>query len=92
MEQLGMQVAAALATKAVTSLFGGDSSPSSPAPPSVSAPATTAPTPDTPQIDMPTASSSTVTAAKRRSISAQIARRGRASTILTDLDTEKLGG
>lgn len=45
-------------------------------------------------IAMPTADSAAIATAKRRSISAQIARRGRASTILTGDQggTEKLGG
>lgn len=92
MEQIGMQVAAAVATKALTSLFGGGESASSPPPPQAEVAAPAAPAEETPKtVDMPTASASAVAASKRRSISAQIARRGRASTILTDSNTEKLG-
>ena len=42
--------------------------------------------------EMPTPDDAQAKAAKRRSIAAQMARRGRASTILTDTTTEKLGG
>lgn len=57
-----------------------------PAPP-VAEPTVTTPT------EMPTADSSAVAAAKKKSIIEQMAARGRASTILTDTATsDKLGG
>ena len=62
----------------VASLFGGGND--TPAPPSPTAP-TVMPTPD----------DQAVQAAKKRSIAAQVARRGRASTILSDTGAEKLG-
>ena len=41
---------------------------------------------------MPTADDAAVKNAKRKSIAAQVARRGRASTILSDSGSETLGG
>jgi len=72
------QIAGAAASAIFTSLFSDK--PSAPPEP---------PTPEKPA-EMPVASSDAVAATKRRSIAAQVARRGRASTILTEPD-EKLG-
>lgn len=50
-----------------------------------------APAPSEPTV-MPTADDAAVKTAKRKSIAAQVARRGRASTILSDSGSETLGG
>ena len=74
------KIVGAAASAIFTSLFskkGGSSAPPAP------------PTPEKPEA-IPVASGSDVANAKRRSIAAQVARRGRASTILTE-PTEKLG-
>ncbi len=72
------------------SLFGGADRPSLPQPPAVEAPPT-----------MPTPDDKAVEAARKRSIAAQVARRGRQSTILSQNDdavggaisgADKLGG
>lgn len=69
-----------VASAFVGNLFGGDKQ-STPAPPAPSEPTV-----------MPTADDAAVKNAKRKSIAAQVARRGRASTILSDSESETLGG
>lgn len=81
MESIVPSIVGSLASTVLGNMFGGDEKPSTPAPPAPSEPTV-----------MPTADDESVKQAKRRSIAAQVARRGRASTILTDTESEKLGG
>lgn len=69
-----------LASSVIGSIFSKDKE-STPAPPAPSEPTV-----------MPTADDAAVKNAKRKSIAAQVARRGRASTILSDSGSETLGG
>lgn len=73
-------VVSGMASTVLGSILGGGSR-ETPAPPKVSEPTV-----------MPMADSEAVKQSKRKSIATQIARRGRASTILTNPDSETLGG
>lgn len=73
------KIVGAAVSAVVTSILSDRGSSAPPAPPVPEKPAA-----------IPVASESDVANAKRRSIAAQVARRGRASTILTE-PTEKLG-
>ncbi len=79
---MGLMAAAypIIATVAVNALT---KKPSTPAPP---------PPTVTPPTAMPTPGDASATAAKRQSLMEQMARQGRASTILTDQPSAKLGG
>ena len=70
-----------LASSVIGSMFSSDKGSSAPPPPAASEPTV-----------MPTADDAAVKNAKRKSIAAQVARRGRASTILSDSGSETLGG
>ena len=65
----------------VGSLFGGSKQGAAPSPPPVEAPTV-----------MPVTDDKAAPDAKRRSITAQIQRRGRASTILTGLESDSMAG
>lgn len=83
-------------TSLLGNMFSSSDSPAAPAPaaaPVAAAPAVTAPvvTPPTPA-PIPLPDDQAVQASKTKSIADQIARRGRASTILTNQTSDTLGG